>query len=31
MPRPERCAHLLDPGNTELDSPWKMCMGVGPK
>lgn len=27
----QRCAHLYDPGNTDIDSPWKICMGVGPK
>ena len=31
--RPARCAHLYDPYNVNDDprSPWKLCMGVGPK
>ncbi len=28
---PQKCAHLYDPGNTDVNSPWKVCMGVGAK
>lgn len=28
---PGRCAHLLEPGNDDPRSPWKVCMGVGAK
>lgn len=29
--RPTQCSHLYDPGNTDIGSEWKRCMGVGPK
>jgi hypothetical protein len=28
-PLPQKCAPLYDPGNEDVDSPWKKCMGVG--
>jgi hypothetical protein len=26
-----KCSHLYEPGNTNPNSPWKRCMGVGTK
>ena len=30
-PLPRKCAPLYDPGNEDVNSPWKQCMGVAAK